>query len=134
MNLKLYDKNNFDEIYRFMATNKIKISLGDFSNILSIAKKGDFVYLDPPYDNLHKKNTFKAYSKENFNQNEQVRLFNFCLKMDEKGVNWLQSNHDTSFIRSLYKKFQIISVNANRSINSDSSKRKNVGELLIKNY
>ncbi len=130
----LYNKANFDEIQRYFLSSKINISIGDFSSVLSNAKKGDFVYLDPPYDNISDKNSFTAYSKENFNQNDQIRLFDVCNQLDKRGVMWLFSNHNTPLIKELFKNYKIIPINANRSINSNSSKRKNFEELLIKNY
>ena len=44
------------------------------------------------------------------------------------------SNHNTEFIRSIYKDFKIHVVNAKRMINSDASKRGNVEEVIITNY
>ena len=43
------------------------------------------------------------------------------------------TNHNTDFIRNLYKDFSIEEINVRRSINSDASKR--VGkEVIITNY
>lgn len=130
----LYNKANFDELHRYFSSNKINISIGDFSSVLASAKRGDFVYFDPPYDNVSDKNSFTAYSKENFNQKDQVRLFDVCTELDKRGVKWLFSNHNTPLIKDLFKNYKIIIIKANRNINSDSSKRRNFEELLIKNY
>jgi len=44
------------------------------------------------------------------------------------------SNHNTAFIRDLYKEFNIHIVNAKRMINSKADGRGDVEEVVITNY
>lgn len=44
------------------------------------------------------------------------------------------SNHNTEFIRELYKDFNIHIVEAKRMINSKANGRGNVEEVIITNY
>lgn len=46
------------------ALRNTQISNDDFEKIIKYAKKGDFVYLDPPYDPLTATANFTSYSKE----------------------------------------------------------------------
>lgn len=115
----------------------LKIYNKDYKIIFSKAKKGDFVFIDPPYDS-DKKNTFNSYDKSKFGKAEQKELFQEIKKLKEKGVRFLFTNHDTELIRELYKTSQDFiykEENANRFINSNASKRKNfTKEVFVRNY
>ena len=56
-----------------------------------------------------------------------------CLNIDGLGIKIVESNSDTDFIKKLYKKYDINLVNANRFINSKSSGRGKISEVLIRN-
>jgi len=53
--------------------------------------------------------------------------------LDKKGTFIVHSNSDTPFINKLYQKFDIQNIQANRFINSKSSGRGKISEVLIKN-
>ncbi|PIR37159.1 MAG: modification methylase [Alphaproteobacteria bacterium CG11_big_fil_rev_8_21_14_0_20_39_49] len=121
-------------VSNYFKNNNIKILNADYKDSLSDAKKGDFVYFDPPYDPVSDSSNFTGYTKTGFGKNEQERLKNVCDELNKKGVNFLLSNSSTSYIKDLYKNYNIITVNAKRSINSKKDGRGEVTELLIKNY
>jgi DNA adenine methylase len=54
----------------------------------------------------------------------------------KKGVNVLLSNSSSKLVLDLFdsKDWEIVKIEANRAINSDSNKRTGHFELLIKNY
>jgi len=54
--------------------------------------------------------------------------------LTEKGVKFLLSNSSANFIKEIYKGYDIHIVKATRAINSDSKKRGQIDELLIRNY
>lgn len=132
--VNLVQSDNFIEISDFFQRNNIQILSSDFDVVLKDAKKGDFVYLDPPYDVLRDKQSFTTYSKEAFGETEQNRLANTCKQLHLKGVKWLLSNHNTPLINSLFSEFSIQVVKAKRMINSNANERGFVDEVLIKNY
>lgn len=112
----------------------VKILNGDYEESLKGIRKGSFVYFDPPYDPTSDSSSFTGYSQGGFDRDEQKRLKKMCDKLNERGIRFLLSNSSTNFIRDLYKEYNIISVNAKRSINSDASGRGEVEEVLVKNY
>lgn len=116
--------NNFDIIFKST----------DFKQAVEGIKKGDFVYLDPPYDPVSNSANFTGYTKGGFNREEQKRLKELCDELDDMGVKFLLSNSETKFILDLYKEYNIKIVQARRSINSNARKRGEVNEVLVMNY
>lgn len=122
----------------------VTILNGDFSNTLNhLDEDGmNFVYLDPPYRPLNATSSFNSYVKEEFNDNEQIRLRDFSRELDGRlGVYWMLSNSDCSaknpedtFFETIYDDFYIHRVYASRAINANPAKRGKLTELLICNY
>lgn len=132
--VNLFDKNNYEYIHSFFSKNSIIFSSKNYSDALKGIKKGDFVYFDPPYDDLENKKSFTSYNKAGFTRDNQIELAKLFKSLSEKGVNCLLSNHDTEFILSLYSEFNIVKVKALRMINSKIEGRKAINEVLIRNY
>lgn len=95
---------------------------------LTRPQKGDFVYLDPPYDA-----TFSRYLKGGFGRSQHKLLARFCQELDHVGVNFMLSNSNTEFVRELYDGFDIHEVEAPRSLRKRGEGSR-VTELLIRNY
>lgn len=121
-------------VSNYLNNNDVKLLSGDFENALKGIRKGAFVYLDPPYDPVSKSSNFTGYIEGGFDSDQQERLRDVCIKLNDKGVNFLLSNSATPFIKDLYKDFEIIEVDAKRHINSVASKRGSVAEVLVRNY
>ncbi|VXD11996.1 DNA adenine methylase [Planktothrix paucivesiculata] len=106
----------------------------DFAEAVEDAKKGDFIYFDPPYDPVSNTASFTGYDVNGFNQNEQRRLKQVVDELTEKGCNVMLSNSATDFILDLYKDYTTKIVSATRSINSNALKRGKINEVLVLNY
>lgn len=116
-------------MHEYLSSTDIFITSGDFQQVLEALPHNAFVYLNPPYDT-----NFTGYSQGGFPQREQARLKECCDDLNERGIRFLLSNSDTEFIRDLYSKYDITSVQAKRAINSKGTGRGCVGEVLVKNY
>jgi len=123
------------------ALQKVEILNGDFSKTLEFADKDTLYYLDPPYKPLSKTSSFNSYAKEEFNDDEQIRLKEFCDKLDKLGHQWILSNSDVksknpndNFFDDLYSDYHITRIKARRNINANGNKRGQLNELLITNY
>ena len=123
-------------VSNYLQKNDIKLLNGDYQDALKNIRKGSFVYFDPPYDPVSKSSNFTGYVQGGFDDKEQERLRDTCVKLNEKGINFLLSNSATELMKDLYsyKDFQIIEVGATRHINSVGSKRGEVKEILVRNY
>lgn len=120
---------------------KVEILCGDFEDTLKNANKNSFFYFDPPYKPLSQTSSFNTYTKDEFNDEEQIRLRDFCNKLEKQGHFWMLSNSDLkgknpkdTFFDDIYSKFRISRVEARRSINANGEKRGILSELLITNY
>ena len=126
------DSSNLENVRNALAGAAI---LGDdYRNVTQNAQKGDFIYLDPPYEPLNNTSYFTAYTKDGFDDRDQSELANVFRKLTYKGCLVLLSNSDTPLIRTLYSDFTIREVGAQRAINCKGLKRAGHKELLISNY
>lgn len=132
--VQTYDKENIIKLHNYFMSGSVTILEGDFSDAVANAKKGDFVYFDPPYDPFDDKESFTSYTKFNFSKDDQRRLSELFKELSKKGVCVMMSNHNTKYINELYKDFNIHIVEAKRMINSNSKGRGNVEEVIITNY
>ncbi len=131
-NPRIIDKDNLINCSNLLQNTIIKNA--DFSKILNDVKKGDFVYLDPPYAPLNKTSSFTSYTKDGFNLDMQEKLKLFCDELTSKEVLFMLSNSDTPIINDLYKNYEIKKIFASRAINSKSNGRGKITEILVKNY
>lgn len=107
---------------------RTEIAAADFREVLTDAKSGDFVYLDPPYlpvfsrPEVEKEPTakFNKYTAKTFELTDLVDLAAICKKLTQKGVRWVMSNRDTEGIRNLFADADIIQFTARRSIAAQS--------------
>lgn len=121
-------------ISQYFNDNDIQITNYDYAQVLRNARKGDFVYLDPPYDPLSDTASFTGYNLNKFDKDEQKRLKEVYAELSYRGCKVLLSNSATDFISELYADYAIFPVEANRNINSIGTGRGKITELLIRNY
>ena len=127
-----YDGQNLGIIHSYLNFNDIKLLNTDFEEAVKDAKKGDFIYFDPPYDS--ETSTFNSYTENGFGKEEQVRLARVYKELADKGCYVMLSNHNTTLVKELYKNFNIHVIEAKRNINANGKKRGKVEEVIITNY
>ncbi|EIJ43679.1 DNA adenine methylase Dam [Beggiatoa alba B18LD] len=106
----------------------------DYSHVLQLAQKNDFIYLDPPYYPLTATANFTAYNQHLFLEAEQKQLFENFKRLDHKHCLLMHSNSDTIFMRELYKIYYTETVKMPRFINSKKDGRGKINEIIIRNY
>jgi len=121
-------------VHNYLNSNDITILNVDFEKAVENAKKGDFIYFDPPYDPVSDTSSFTGYSLYGFDKDDQIRLRDLFVELDKRGCKVLLSNSATDFIKDLYKDFHIEVVSANRNINANASRRGKIDEVLVMNY
>ena len=120
---------------------KVEIMTGDFEQTYNKIEDNTFFYFDPPYRPLSNTSSFNDYSKEDFNDNAQIRLKYFCDKLNEIGVDFMLSNSDClgkdgidRFFDDLFIDYRIERVWASRNVNAIASKRGKLTEIVVNNY
>lgn len=131
-NPSLYDRDNILAASAALKGKTLKTA--DYKEVCEEARRGDFIYLDPPYQPLSKTASFTSYTKDAFGEKEQEELANVFKNLDKRGCRVMLSNSSTDFIRTLYAEYHIVPMRATRAINCKPSGRKAIEELLIMNY
>jgi len=123
------------------ALQRVEILCGDYKETINFTGDNTLFYFDPPYKPLHNTSSFNSYAKDDFNDEEQIRLRDFCSKLDSLDHTWMLSNSDVkdkvsnnNFFDDIYAEFSISRVKARRNINANPEKRGELNELLITNY
>jgi DNA adenine methylase len=86
------DKSNILAVSE--ALQKVELLCGDFEQTVNYTSANTLFYFDPPYKPLNETSSFNSYAKDEFNDDEQIRLKKFCEKLDLLGHNWILSNSD----------------------------------------
>ena len=123
LKVNTYDGGNLIAVSNYLTMNDVKILCVDFEDAVKDAKRGDFIYFDPPYDS--DKAIFNSYTEDGFGKEEQRRLARVYKELSDKGCYVMLSNNNTSLIHV---------IKAKRNINSNGQKRGKVEEVIITNY
>ena len=136
VNPNIVNKENLLILSHALQSKGISIKCEDFTTALKKPQEDDFVYLDPPYQPVSSTANFTSYTNDNFGYKDQERLFTEFKKLDSKGCKIMLSNSKSQEVIELFSEYSdnIIEINTNRFINSNSKKRTGHTEILIKNY
>lgn len=119
----------------------VEIFCENYEKCASYVDKNTFIYFDPPYRPLNSTSSFTSYTDNGFDDEQQVKLGNFYRELDRTGAKMMLSNSDPKnideyddFFDNLFSGFNIYRVSAKRMINSKSTGRGEISELLVLNY
>lgn len=105
--------------------NNAIIICGDYLDVLrQYAKPGDFIFLDPPYIPVSDYADFKRYTKEQFYEEDHIRLAKEVKRLYDMGCYVLLTNSNHPKVYELYSQFQIDVIQTKRHISSKGSSRK----------
>ena len=138
-NPKILDEQNLLNVSKLFEIATIRKA--DFKEVRNDIQNNSFVYFDPPYRPISETASFTAYSKFNFQDDEQLQLAGLFYDLNEQGHYLMLSNSDPKntnpeddFFETIYANYNIQRVDAKRSINSDPNKRNSVKEIVVTNY
>lgn len=108
---------------------------GDFELAMSKAKKGDFVFVDPPYTIKHNYNGFLKYNESIFSWEDQVRLRDSVQSAVDRGARVLVTNACHHSILKIYDGIgEFITLDRASVIAGKATARGRYEEVVIKCY
>lgn len=105
----------------------------DLEYIQNVAKPGDLVYFDPPYEPMSPTASFTDYSSEGFGREDQQRLLDLVKKLADNDVYIILSNSGIMYERYDEAGLYVETEGAIRAINSDEENRDEVEEVIATN-
>lgn len=121
-------------IKEFVSSIKnVDLFSGDFEKILLKAKRGSFIYLDPPYANDSLRDRGE-YGVGSFKEFDIERLVNAMRIADSKGAHVLLSYSNHASILTQLKDWEIKKLSVFRNVAGFSGHRRHADEVLISNY
>jgi len=93
----------------------VEFKHSSFIESIKEVKKGDFVYLDPPYA-PENTNSFVGYVSDGFNLESHKLLFDEIKKMDE--IKFVMSNSKVELVLDNFNEYNCEDIKARRAINS----------------
>ena len=120
--------NNILNVSEFLNESKGKLFNKEYEQILEKAKKGDFVFLDPPYVEEHDYQ-FNYNKDENLDSKFLKKLSKELKKLDSRGVMWMMTQANTKEVRNMFEDYTIKKFPVYRNLNKQYK-----NELIIMNY
>jgi DNA adenine methylase len=121
-NPNLYSRDNL--LAASAVLQDAQLEAQDFRRVVDEARRGDFIYFDPPYLPISAYADFKRYTSEQFREADQVELARVFRELDSKGCQLALSNSEHPRTRERYAGFNITVVSAPRFINCMTWKQK----------
>jgi DNA adenine methylase len=109
-----------------------KFVRGDFESVLVHARKGDLVYMDPPYA-VKARRVFREYDPSAFTCSDIERLRSWMLRLDSAGIDFVVSYAESDEANILKKGFAHETVAVRRNVAGFASHRAMTNEILISN-
>jgi DNA adenine methylase len=122
------------EFYRAaMALRSADIVDGDFERSLQDIRRGDFVYLDPPYGSSTRE-CYGEYGYDCFNAADLDRLAACLRRIDDAGGLFLLSFRLTDDLLRRVKPFHVVHLQVRRHVAGFARARALASEVLVRNY
>lgn len=100
--VSIFNRENLITIGKVL--QNAKLFEGDFSSHVQLIKKGDFIFLDPPYTVTHNNNGFIKYNQKLFSIEDQHRLSEFIDYIRKMKAYYLLTNAAHAVIDSIFDK------------------------------
>lgn len=129
-NPKICNKDNIFAVSA--ALNDTQIVLGDYKTVLKDhTKKGDFVFLDPPYLPISEYADFKRYTKEQFYEDDHRELAAEVARLQMIGCHVVLTNSNHPLVHELYDRYEVTVHSTRRNISAKSETRTGEDVLVV---
>ena len=137
-NPQICDAVHIRAVARAFAAQDVSIDCAPFEDTLGDARRGDFVYCDPPYAPLSRTASFASYTAGGFGAGDHARLCEAVIAAAQRGATVLMSNSSAPEIAVAYGSraargagLAVHRTPARRAINSRAERRGPGDELSI---
>ena len=125
---KILDAVNIRSCSQALAGSKL--ACGQFQETVSVIRKGDLVFYDPPYWGR-----FDLYSPEGFSPEQHVELVKTCADLCAKGVHVIYTNENSPAMREILEEHwpqsTVQLAGSRRFINCDGGGRQPVDDMIV---
>ncbi len=112
----------------------VHISAHGFEESIINIKKGDLVFLDPPYTVAHENNGFIEYNQQLFAWEDQERLKNYIIRLNQIGAHFILTNASHWSIVNLYEEIgSMTKLSRSSQVGGRNKTRGMYNELIISN-
>ena len=105
----------------------------DFGDVLRDVRRGDFVYLDPPYAVSERRKIFSDYLPDSFSAKDIARLSDGLDHIDRSGASFLLSYSNSPEVSDFKQRWTVRTISSRRNIAGFVGARKITSEILITN-
>lgn len=152
---RLFDEANLRAVGAALCSGAT-VTIEDFETAAARARPGDLVYFDPVYEPVSATANFTGYQAAGFRNagaagaaeqgglfdaaaleatgTDTYRLAKCCEKLDARGVHFAVSNSAAPEAVRLFSRWHLTRLQASRNVNSKTSARGAVEEILARNY
>jgi DNA adenine methylase len=126
---------SFDEDSIWEAANLLSratLIRADFEEVLGEARKGDFVYLDPPYA-VRRRRVFSEYHPDSFSEDDVQRLKEVLRSLDQRGIHFVVSYADSKEGREIASAWYSKRVRTRRNVAGFAGDRRVAYEVMASN-
>ena len=122
--------DDFASVAKLLST--ATITSCDFEDVITQTRRGDFVFIDPPYTVRHNSNGFIKYNESIFSWSDQERLASVLKRKAGSGAAYLLTNAYHPSVIDLYSKFaRIIPAERASVLSADRQHRGRTKEAII---
>ena len=130
-------KYNFDYENIISVSNNlvnVQITHSDFSKTIDNVKKGDLVFLDPPYTITHNLNGFVQYNQKIFSLEDQYKLAEMIKEIKKKKAFYILTNAAHKKVKEIFQNNDtMLEISRASVIGGKGAKRGKYSEYLFTN-
>ena len=137
---RICEPDHIRAVGRALSSGRVRLECASFDPALAEARRGDFVYCDPPYAPLSRTANFAHYTAAGFGARDHQRLHGAIVAAAGRGAILVVSNSHAPEIERAYRAREsrlaglaVRRVPARRAINAHAARRGPVDELIITN-
>jgi DNA adenine methylase len=127
----IFDEDNLVSCARALDRPGVRVTTRTFRQALTYVRRGDLVFLDPPYVTGHNNNGFIDYNENLFSWQDQVDLAAVAVKLARGGVHVVVTNAFHDPLTDLYTGFHCRPLHRRSTLASAADRRGPVTEALL---